>query len=232
MFLYSAQMSMHVAKWIYWWSPNKQSLTTACTQGEKAQWAGFWVKQGENNLKNHEGLNWSWTRARVSKHRASNNKAGRNTTALSVLANEEHQDVPGVCSAMIHTVKLIKRGPWEAFGYNKLLPPPNTTLAWLRGYKTGPLLNRQHTQGHHGLEAAECHPCGMGLSLCQLVLGLPNIQFAQADVLVSECCSQESVWHTHSNIHTLLCQIILGFPPQLAEVGVSQHIQRALELQN
>lgn len=123
MFLYSAQMSMHVAKWIYWWSPNKQSLTTACTQGEKAQWAGFWVKQGENNLKNHEGLNWSWTRARVSKHRASNNKAGRNTTALSVLANEEHQDVPGFCSAMIHTVKLIKRGPWEAFGCNKLLPP-------------------------------------------------------------------------------------------------------------
>lgn len=33
------------------------------------------------------------------------------TTALSVLANEELQDVPGLCSAMIHTAKLIERGP-------------------------------------------------------------------------------------------------------------------------
>lgn len=44
----------------------------------------------------------------VFKHR---DKAGRDTTALSVLANEELQDVPGLCSAMIHTAKLIERGP-------------------------------------------------------------------------------------------------------------------------
>lgn len=133
---------------------NKASQQHAPREKKPSEQDFGWSK-GHIILKIMKG--WSWTRASVFKHR---DKAGRDTTALSVLANEELQDVPGLCSAMIHTAKLIETGPWEAFGCNKLLSPKyHSGMAQrLQGRATS---QQQHTHGQHGLETAECHPHGL-----------------------------------------------------------------------
>lgn len=179
-----SSLSMHVAKWIYWWSPNKQSLTTACTHREKAQWVGFWVKLGGYNLNNQEGVELE---AGLEPESLNTDKAGRDTPALSALANEELQNVLGFCSGMIHTVKVIKRGLWEAFGCYKLLSPKHHSgmAQRLQGRATS-------QQAAHRwppwFGSCRISPSWAWASLCQLVPVLPNIQFAQADVL-SECSS-------------------------------------------
>lgn len=123
MSLYSVQMSMRVAKWIYWWSSNKQSLTVAFIEEGKVPVSRLLGEAGGCNLKHHEGLELGGG-LQPEPLRAEWGQESRDTTARSVLVNDgDLQDILGLCSATIHAVKLLWVDLWQAFGCDKLLSP-------------------------------------------------------------------------------------------------------------
>lgn len=87
---------------------------------------------------------------------------------------------------MVHTAKLIERD------LERLLAaincsPPNTTLAWLRGYKAGPLLNSSTHRASMVCKLQNVHPHGpLCASWCQ---GSQTPTLPRQMHLVSECSS-------------------------------------------
>lgn len=162
----------------------------------------------------------------------SDDKESRDTTAISALVNEgELQDVLRLCSAMVNTVKLLR------VDLDRLLAvincsPPNTTLAWLRGYqKPGTFCNRQQAHSHSFLETVQRHPhrhkpLRATWSQCSQTFSSRE----QMYLVTATHRNQRSTWT--NNTHALLCQMVSRFSATTGRGGSFQEYKKLQSLQN